>query len=270
MKANTQLRLLENPFEAHGIKYLSPSSLNLFIASSAKWVMRYLYKITEDPGPGAFRGTAIHHAIENFLNDPKISVEDCIEKAYVLFDNKIKNSFTTDGAELDREIIAPTVRKALTAIDEFTKKNKAQYVKSETKVKTTFDGIDVSIIGYVDILFDSCFVDLKTTKFLGNSENPRKDLRQVSFYSKALASNQDGSQKAAWLVYVAPAKFAIVEVQNLAVLLNEFINAAHSLKNFLAVSDDKEKLASIIAPNFDRDYWSSFEVKEAKKIWKKL
>ena len=47
-------------------------------------------------------------------------------------------------------------------------------------------------------------------------------------------------------------------------------NAAHSLKNFLAVSDDKEKLASIIAPNFDRDYWSSFEVKEAKKIWKKL
>ena len=50
----------------------------------------------------------------------------------------------------------------------------------------------------------------------------------------------------------------------------EFINAAHSLKNFLAVSDDKEKLASIIAPNFVRDYWSSFEVIEAKKIWKKL
>lgn len=270
MEKNGQLTMFQNPFKVHSIKYLSPSSLNLFISSPAKWVMRYLYKISEDPGPGAHRGTAIHHAVEHSLNNPEIPIEDCIQKAHALFDTKMKNSVTKSSAELDREIIAPTVKKALVAISEFIKQNNAQYVKSETQVKTTFQGIDVNIIGYVDILFDKCFVDLKTTKFLGNSENPKKDLRQVSFYSKALESNHDGSQKRPWLVYVAPAKFDIVEVKNLTVLLNELVNAAHCLRNFLAISSDKEKLASTVVPNFDNNYWSLFEVEEAKKIWKKL
>ena len=69
---------------------------------------------------------------------------------------------------------------------------------------------------------------------------------------------------------MAPAKFDIVEVKNLTVLLNELVNAAHCLRNFLAISSDKEKLASTVVPNFDNNYWSLFEVEEAKKIWKKL
>ena len=47
-----------NPFKAHGINYLSPSSINTYINDTSLWVARYLFKIKSSSGASAVRGIA--------------------------------------------------------------------------------------------------------------------------------------------------------------------------------------------------------------------
>ena len=47
-----------DPFKAHGINYLSPSSINTYINDTSLWVARYLFKIKSSSGASAVRGIA--------------------------------------------------------------------------------------------------------------------------------------------------------------------------------------------------------------------
>ena len=274
-KTNEQPSLFhnnENPFAKHGIKFLSPSALNLFIESPAKYVMRYLYKIKDDPGSAVWRGTAVHSGVEFFLNNSNASIEDCVGLACESFDKKA-GSFINENAKLDREIIEPTLRKAVNGINEFRAKNQdKKYIGSEVKVEMNFKNFPVPVRGFVDMLFENCFLDLKTTKFLGDDKSSSKDVRQVAFYQSALGTNGKGEFLKPYLFYVAPAKHRILPVdeKNAATSFKQLVNAATVLKNFLNLSDDKEKLASVCVPNFDTAYWSERELQEAQKIWKEL
>ena len=48
--------LSNNAFKAHGINYLSPSSINTYISDPPMWVARYLFKVKSSSGAGAVRG----------------------------------------------------------------------------------------------------------------------------------------------------------------------------------------------------------------------
>ena len=47
-----------NPFKAHGINYLSPSSINPYINDTPMWVARYLFGVKSAGGASAMRGIA--------------------------------------------------------------------------------------------------------------------------------------------------------------------------------------------------------------------
>ena len=47
-----------NPFKAHGINYLSPSSINTYINDTSLWVARYLFGARSPSGASAVRGIA--------------------------------------------------------------------------------------------------------------------------------------------------------------------------------------------------------------------
>ena len=52
-----------NPFAVHNINYLSPSSMNTFVADKPLWMMRYLFGIKSSSGAGAVRGIAEEYAL---------------------------------------------------------------------------------------------------------------------------------------------------------------------------------------------------------------
>ena len=52
-----------NPFERHGIGHLSASSINLYAAQPAIWVMQRLLKKAGPVGAAAHRGTAADQKI---------------------------------------------------------------------------------------------------------------------------------------------------------------------------------------------------------------
>ena len=52
-----------NPFSAHNINYLSPSSINTYINDKPLWVMRYLFGMKSSGGASALRGIALEHTL---------------------------------------------------------------------------------------------------------------------------------------------------------------------------------------------------------------
>jgi len=54
-----------NPFKAHNINYLSPSSINTYISDMPMWVARYLFKIKSSSGAGAIRGIVQESVLAN-------------------------------------------------------------------------------------------------------------------------------------------------------------------------------------------------------------
>ena len=62
--------------QQHGIEHLSPSSLNLFAAEPALWVMERLLGHRSSPGCAAHRGTAAEAGIEIGLINPDLPVAE--------------------------------------------------------------------------------------------------------------------------------------------------------------------------------------------------
>ena len=57
--------LSNNAFKAHGINYLSPSSINTYISDPPMWVDRYLLKVKSSSGAGAVRGIVSENVLAN-------------------------------------------------------------------------------------------------------------------------------------------------------------------------------------------------------------
>ena len=76
-----------NGFEKHNIKHLSNSSISLWEANPAQWVMSYLRKEQRQTGPAMWRGVAVEDAVVAVLNGK--DVEQAIKDAEKAFDKKV-------------------------------------------------------------------------------------------------------------------------------------------------------------------------------------
>ena len=77
-----------NPFEAHNIEHLSPSKINLWVADPALFVGTYLCGMKGSFGVGAFRGTAVEHALEKKLSNKDFPQKAIDEFLYGSFDKE--------------------------------------------------------------------------------------------------------------------------------------------------------------------------------------
>ena len=101
-----------NAFERHGVGHLSASSLNLWAAQPALWVMERLLGRRTPPGVIAARGKAVEHGVHLGLSNPRLSVEECIEGAEREFVRQTALS-TDPRREEERKKLAGWVRGAL-------------------------------------------------------------------------------------------------------------------------------------------------------------
>ena len=241
-----------NPFKAHGINYLSPSSINTYINDTSLWVARYLFKIKSSSGASAVRGIATEFVLA-----------DKYEKGvfdYNLLDVKFMSLCAESGIDLG-DIKTAKEKKLLkdfgTIIDEnFDYKNLEAY---QEKVEVQIEDMPVPIMGYIDFRFKGKIVDLKTSTRMPTRPTEAQK-RQMALYSMAYPDSSVD------LFFATPKEHKRFTLKNLTLYKKQLRKVALSIQKFLSISDDKHELASLMYPNLDSWLWSGMK-EEANKIW---
>ena len=241
-----------DPFKAHGINYLSPSSINTYINDTSLCVARYLFKIKSSSGASAVRGIATEFVLADKY---KKGVFD-----YNLLDVKFMSLCAESGIDLG-DIKTAKEKKLLkdfgTIIDEnFDYKDLEAY---QEKVEVQIEDMPVPIMGYIDFRFKGKIVDLKTSTRMPTRPTEAQK-RQMALYSMAYPDSSVD------LFFATPKEHKRFTLKNLTLYKKQLRKVALSIQKFLSISDDKHELASLMYPNLDSWLWSGMK-EEANKIW---
>jgi hypothetical protein len=243
-----------NAFERHGIDHLSASSLNLWAAQPAIWIMERLLGRRTPAGIPASRGKAVEHGVHVGLIDPAKPIEDCAAEAEREF-NRLTALAGDPRREDERPKIAGYVRGALAELRQYGVPDAYQH-----RIEIHLDDVPVSVIGFIDWRFSEhgLIVDLKTTeRFPGAIGDPHG--RQGAVYASAYGNF--GMRFA----YAKPApgkkepqQVRIYEMSGDDVRrhLAALRLIALTLGRFLALSNDPRELAALIVPDFESFWWS--------------
>lgn len=252
-----------NSFERHGVGHLSASSLNLWAAEPALWIMERLLGRRSPAGIPAARGRAVEAGVNIGLHDPSLPIEACIAEAEAVFSRE--TIFVADPRRDDeRKKLAGWVRGALAELRQYGRPDPDGY---QAKIEIRLDDVPVPIIGYVDWRFSDhgLIVDLKTTErfpsAIGSSHG-----RQGAVYAKA---HGNYGMRFAYAKPAAgksdPRQVNVLEMS--ADEVREHLAAlrmiALSLGRFLALSNDARELAGLIVPDFDAFWWNEPSVRAA-------
>jgi RecB family exonuclease len=182
------------PFERHGLTHLSPSSLALYRNSPALWIVRYLFGVRDVETPFSWRGKAVERAVSAVLFDGAED-DEAIEVALAAFEREAQGEVSPQASR-ERAGIPGMVRRAAWIFRKFGKPLSQQH-----RVEVWIDGVEVSVLGFADFLYDNMVIDLKTTFAIPSK--PRIDHEvQVTMYADALTRHPG-------LVYVSPRKLVV-------------------------------------------------------------
>jgi hypothetical protein len=243
-----------NSFARYGIEHLSASSLNLWAAQPALWIMERLLDRRAPAGVAAARGKAVEHGVHLGLTNPRIAIEDCIAAAEREF-IRLTALSADPRRDDERKKLAGWVRGAIAELRQYGTPDGYQ-----EKVEIRLDDVPVPIVGYIDWRFSDhgLIVDLKTTERFPSQIGDAHG-RQGAIY--ASAHGNFGMRFA----YAKPApgksdprQVTVYEMSgdDIRRHLSALRRIALSLGRFLALSDDRHELASLIVPDFDSFWWS--------------
>lgn len=223
----------------------SPSSLNLFCASPAMFVLERILRERQPVGAPAHRGTAVEDGVTIGLLNPEMTFADCAATALKRYDT-ISALSGDKRREEYRETIPGMVESALYELRPYG-------VPSQTQgfVEWKPEGLKYPIVGYYDFRWEQhgIIVDLKTTEKLPSAiKIPHA--RQVALYAARTGDNVD-----ARLTYCTPKKRATYRLENIRDHLNALHQIAMRCEAFLALSADPQFFTSITAPDFESFYW---------------
>lgn len=245
-----------NPFETHGIKHLSASSINLFAAEPAMWVMQKLAKKNTGVGPAAHRGTAAEAGIVMGLLDPEAPIVHCQQHALSEFDRLV--SIDLDGkAAKERAAIMNIVEHGI-------KKLRVAGIPDEVqqKIEITLPDLAVPIIGFVDVGWSKKHgirLDIKT-KLRAVTAIEEAHNRQVSLYLH-------GTNMTGRVCYITPKDAEIFTLENPAQYVEQARQIALRIQNFLSLTDDTEKLIASVVPNYGSFYWDAASRSTGKEVF---
>ena len=259
---------MSDPFQAHGIKHLSASSLNLFKNSPARWVLSYLFRIKDGPSPAMLRGKSAESAIEWALQNDITDIDEVAEYAAQDFESHRPSRRSTDEA-LESKYAAERAicqKCAVSGYEFIQGQDFGPLISSQDKLEFRIDGIDVPIIGFTDFTFENGItVDLKC---VGKAQSRPKMDHAVQIAGYGIASNYQQA-----LLYAYPrtksntddfsARLFKISAETVEQQLGFAAHTAHAIRNVLAYSDDPYKIASLFAPDLDSFYFSDRQVRAA-------
>ena len=238
-----------NGFKKHGIKHLSNSSISLWEANPAQWVMSYLLKEKRPSSAAMWRGIAVEDGVVVCSDGGSLS--DAVAAALARFDKEI--TFADEKSEKERAGIEPMIELAVAELQQYGKPS-FSIDGSQQKVSITCngDGWKIPIIGYLDLVYPDhgLVVDLKTTMRLP-STMMQSHKRQRCIYQRCVGGNQQVK-----FLYVTPKKSGWLEDGDVDAELATVKAHCNRLERFLSVSDDPQYLASIVPVDPTHFYWS--------------
>lgn len=179
------------------IEHLSYSSISTYLNCAANWKFKYLDKLPTYSSPELVLGTAVHNAVEAYLLGKggltavyPAAWETALEK------DKDKIFWGTDTPEQTynegvRLLSSPAVSDGIKHLV-----NGGEPPKIETKVELRVPGVDVPVVGYIDVITpDGIPGDFKTSRASWNQAKAQDSI-QTLFYLAAL--NQAGVNNHQW------------------------------------------------------------------------
>lgn len=269
---------------AAGFTHLSPSQLTRPIAS---WIFQYVHLSVEQRraivvGENAALGTAVHDGVQRILCEGH-DVTDCHRAAQFAFDLHEANEDDVKR-ERFRADIPQMIDNAITVLSDAGFDNAI----AEQKISTNIDGIDLPVIGYVDLVVpDTMFCEIKTkaprkTRILKDGTQgwskatlpktvEKNHLLQVAVYHHALGITPS-------VLYVAehdavlytPFNCDDLKADSLKAALDDARQRALLRQNLVNYSANAKDLAAITDPDWTHNYQWNIDnqlLSEAKKLW---
>lgn len=222
----------------------SPSSLNIFAASPALFVLEKLLGVRQPGNAPMYRGTAVEDGVTHGLINPGAQVSECVAVAFKKYDTI--TALSSDARREDYRTTIPDM--VASALGELRPYGIPSHCQGFIEWKP--EGLLFPIVGYYDYHWEehNVTVDLKTTEKLPSAVKV-SHARQVSLY--VTSNNADPR-----ITYVTPKKRATYRVDN----IDEHRKALHAMaikcEAFLALSEDPKTFISITLPDIDSFYWS--------------
>lgn len=235
----------------------SPSSLNLFCASPALFVLERVLMQRQPVGSPAHRGTAVEAGVALGLCEAA-DTASCVAEAFRRYDTE--SALSSDPRREEYRKAIPDM--VTLALDELRPYGKPSSVQGFVEWRP--DGLASPIVGYYDFLWadHGIVVDLKTTGALP-SQIKTAHARQVALYASAISDNID-----ARLTYVTPKKRATYRLENVREHRAALHKIALTVERFLALSDDPAFFATIVAPDLESFYWTDAGARQAAfELW---
>jgi hypothetical protein len=229
-----------NAFQRHGLEHLSPSSINLFAAAPAVFVLEKVLKRRQPVGAAAHRGNAVESGIAHGLSTGA-SMDEC--KALAEGEFRRRTAMSGDPRKVkEGEGIADMVAVGLTELMGYGLPSRMQ-----GRVEHKVEGLAVPIIGFFDFAWDSSgiLLDLKTTHRIP-SQISTSHARQVALYRAAMGDNLE-----ARVSYVSTKKAVTYGLENAREHIAALEKIALTIQRFLAISNDPHELAGIVVPDVD-------------------
>lgn len=248
-----------NSFAQHNIQHLSPSQINTWIADPAAWVLQKLYGCNWPSGFAAKRGVAIENAIVNVLMNGHTE-EQAIALALEEYD-RFGVLSTDPKKDKERLMIEPCVVLGLAELRQYGRPVFPEGGKQHRiEINCVTDGFTIPIMGYLDLVYPErkLVIDIKTTG-RRPSEMSMAHARQAAIYEKAMPGYD------VKFLYITPKKVQIHSCSAPGDTLAEIKAHVLRMERFLAVSDDKNILASIVPLNPETYYWDTPEAVRDRK-----
>ena len=245
----------------HNIKYLSPSSISLFISNPALYVLEKIFGYKFTAGAAAHRGRFIEQGVHL-----AIAKQSDVEKvAQLQLSNFIEYckqiGIKKDEYEKELNFIDQAIRKLPSKLSQFGK-----IVSYQKEIGYIHNGVKIK--GYTDFEFKNkdnlLFLDLKTT---GRSiKVTTANKIQQYIYSKATnVSNK------LFYIQVLKTKENIKEYSltqedeyHIPCIIDQAIT---NLKHLCYLANTKDDFKKLITPNPDDWKWSDDKIKARKEVW---
>lgn len=261
--------MTNNPFEAHGVEYLSPSSINKFRKNPAKWLVNVAGYKDQIYKPAMSYGTAVELGLTKALFFEDTPIDDCVAESSKYLNmirkkaKKEKHEYNIDDCKERETRIKSTISKVLPTFKEF-----GVPTHSQKKIELELDFLPIPIIGYIDFLYDDSVRDLKVTK---NPPKMKRDWEyQLTVYAKA--TNQKPFIDCIQSTKTKTEVFTF-EVQNIDEHMKDIERIANKMMRLLSLSDNIADVCylSCIEPDLtNEDWWNEWGTNEligAKKLF---
>jgi hypothetical protein len=238
-----------NGFEKHGIKHLSPSSINLWTNAPDVWVAQYLFGKRGPMSAAAMRGICTEDAVVAVLQGK--NADGALDQALEKFDQTfpIGNEKTTK----ERAMIQPCMELAIQELEQYGEPEFPEEGQEKISITAKTDDYEIPVIGYLDLVFPKhgVVIDLKTTGRCPSVMSAEHQL-QRAIYQKA-----KGNQIVKFL-YVTPKKTNLLEDGDPSEILRRTKTQITRMERFLR-SGNARDVASVIPVNPNTFYWNGAE-----------